>query len=1179
MTVSVNEEQLIGTFIPDVYIETITLETAGTEIRENNPHIDHVRESIKSNQPADNSLLVTIDLGLKEQLGNDLIGTWFSNQDFQKYLKLLVIQSTDPLVTKLMSAANNAIQLANINSQEEAAVFTAELMDELKNLPEFKAFGNVPAAYSIEDIPDILELIFKNTQSKFISVKDYMQDSETMLTQQEYFVTDTGARVYNFSFRLSFDIPTRTPNHLTYFAVSSIDIDQIIQDFNLDKTDTTLLELMNGKVAIDNVISNGGLVAKAFVFTDENGQTWTGPVHKQGGTFLTGTPESTYKKPVTRSEVQNSKIQDFRNYDDLERLQLNFSVIENTRFNANLPITFLNNDNMDVVRSASYFSEVGLSRDSKGACRFIFAMDYGKLIKEKTRFGALYNKNNLQEMFSNVRIRNFNVVRRRVERDTTGYNQLGSPAQRTRLFGDASEKEVIAYSGEKTPGKMSSVNRVNGVFREIALDFDADYTEVRHFTGVDQSMPAVTDGLYQYGVEIEVEDNSVRLILDKIKQLSVAKYRLDYYYNLCTLPKNYDMLRNRFTESFIEEMYSQYGWSKDKKALINSPWILPVITYFSVLSFFRKDPVDVALAGSMWKYLDPKRGNPRGVAMVQKLVENLAQRLASAIGVNLSPKKSSTFKPGGTMPANILSPGKPALKTFKIEYYFPQIFDSNIPKSYGYDYLSRNLLEVESADDGLRILSGEEYRKRTEIESLKFFNTLDGDISINLSNNTSFTPGDNLSNSSFTYLSPSNVNLSNRGNFSLIEKPFDYTKTMKIQSAILALNLAKKSPFSPVFTGLVEDSNSSNIVSPDKLDIKSNLINTMSEFNCSMLLPVASPFQNILQLLDFDYDPYVNASDSMGLSYNSIDNETKPSVESKSKNEFLTHINPSMLFANLAFPMIMSGKGMSGIYTNVNVIPPVNFAKKTQIIHTFNPAYYNLGNISSTSTSLIQDNFLSNFTAIDVAQPLDLDQNIIDQNMINSALALPNQIKSLLLSSVANSPIKYNWLQSTTLPAPNKAAFILNYKSIRKIEALVGYEVDSDGQPMLKSPIWKPLTPEIVNAAGENNLLCRSVRYVNEDAGCHEAVGMRLPVYNKYFIIGGPAPKSSPMLRIGKRLYRDKLSRRINRNLRQHQFIRSEYLSTAVMATRKIIPKPATKQMVKEKVDLTKKISTESKVN
>ena len=143
---------------------------------------------------------------------------------------------------------------------------------------------------------------------------------------------------------------------------------------------------------------------------------------------------------------------------------------------------------------------------------------------------------------------------------------------------------------------------------------------------------------------------------------------------------------------------------------------------------------------------------------------------------------------------------------------------------------------------------------------------------------------------------------------------------------------------------------------------------------------------------------------------------------------------------------------------------------------------------------------------------------------------------------------------------------------------MVGYEVDSDGQPMLKKPIWKPLTPELLNAAGNNNLLCRSVKYVNEAAGCHEALGMRLPVYNKYFIIGGTTTQPTPLLRTGQRLYRDALSRRINRNLRQHQFVRSEYLSTAVMATRRIIPKKATKQMIKEKVDLSKNISTSTKV-
>ena len=80
MTVSVNEEQLIGTFIPDVYIETITLETAGTEIRENNPHIDHVRESIKSNQPA-----ITNDVFVEISVYSDT--TLLNKGDYMLYIQ------------------------------------------------------------------------------------------------------------------------------------------------------------------------------------------------------------------------------------------------------------------------------------------------------------------------------------------------------------------------------------------------------------------------------------------------------------------------------------------------------------------------------------------------------------------------------------------------------------------------------------------------------------------------------------------------------------------------------------------------------------------------------------------------------------------------------------------------------------------------------------------------------------------------------------------------------------------------------------------------------------------------------------------------------------------------------------------------------------------------------------
>jgi len=230
---AVNQEQLIGSLIPDVYIKTVTLETAGTPIRETNPHIDHARETVRvQKSPSDSLLIVNLDLLLKEQLDNGIIDTWFSNQDFQKYLRFVVIQSTDPLVTKIMSASNNAIQLANINSAVEAAVFVAELMEELKELPEFASIGGRPPAYSEEDIPELLELIFENTSTKYISIKEHFLNNKSLLNQQYSSTSSTGERIYDITFRLKFEVPTKTPRHLSYFAVSSIDIDQLIEDYN-----------------------------------------------------------------------------------------------------------------------------------------------------------------------------------------------------------------------------------------------------------------------------------------------------------------------------------------------------------------------------------------------------------------------------------------------------------------------------------------------------------------------------------------------------------------------------------------------------------------------------------------------------------------------------------------------------------------------------------------------------------------------------------------------------------------------------------------------------------------------------------------------------------------------------------------------------------------------------------
>ena len=283
----------------------------------------------------------------------------------------------------------------------------------------------------------------------------------------------------------------------------------------------------------------------------------------------------------------------------MERLQLDFSVVQNSLFNIKLPFNRFSNDNMDVVRKESYFSEAALTRDSVGNCRFAFAMDYGKIIRDHTKYGSLYSKSNQEELFRNVRIKNMRVMRRRVTRSFVTLNQLGSPTHLRDVFDSDEPVDILCYTGETRPGKLKSVGTAKGSIREISFELDAEHDEVRHFMGVDRTMPTVTDGYWQYGIEIEVEDQTHNFIIKKLSSLARAKYWIDWYYNTAPLPSHFDVVSNRFTEEFAEKMYDEYGWDEGQTPLVKSPWIKPLITYLSTLSFFRKAPIDLKFAAAV----------------------------------------------------------------------------------------------------------------------------------------------------------------------------------------------------------------------------------------------------------------------------------------------------------------------------------------------------------------------------------------------------------------------------------------------------------------------------------------------------------------------------------------------------------------------------------------------------
>jgi hypothetical protein len=100
------------------------------------------------------------------------------------------------------------------------------------------------------------------------------------------------------------------------------------------------------------------------------------------------------------------------------------------------------------------------------------------------------------------------------------------------------------------------------------------------------------------------------------------------------------------------------------------------------------------------------------------------------------------------------------------------------------------------------------------------------------------------------------------------------------------------------------------------------------------------------------------------------------------------------------------------------------------------------------------------------------------------------------------------------------------------------------------------------------------VKYENKAFGCVEAIGMRLPVYNKYFVIGGDSSVTKP----APKPYLNKLKVSFNRVLKQHQHLRPEFLSTGIIPSKLVTPTASTKLKVAEKVDLTKNIKLDTKV-
>ena len=143
---------------------------------------------------------------------------------------------------------------------------------------------------------------------------------------------------------------------------------------------------------------------------------------------------------------------------------------------------------------------------------------------------------------------------------------------------------------------------------------------------------------------------------------------------------------------------------------------------------------------------------------------------------------------------------------------------------------------------------------------------------------------------------------------------------------------------------------------------------------------------------------------------------------------------------------------------------------------------------------------------------------------------LPNQIKSLMLENNGNARVRHKWLQHSGDPGRDpyyKACFAFNYRNLKKVEYLAGYEhgqppksavisFDSGGgftttpgtpgsRPMIGNAIWKTLNKDVYAAAIGKKLFCRLKTYSKPEYGIVPMECLELPVLDEFFFLE-PAP-------------------------------------------------------------------------
>ena len=1097
-------EQILNSALPSVGIGRVTLENAGGNFQfKIDPHVDYTAKddtigkefvaagllnpqriegtTIKRSETS--AMKVTLSLSVKDVVTASILSYWFKNRNIVDLLDVRTTYATDPNTTNYILQNNRTL-----------------------NYEDYLDITNIPLQAALK------ENGFRNEVTKVDA-----DGNRVHIFNFDYVISVDNSVPYLAVFaccRVDLDkLFKKAPETL---QIQTDIVDQLPDD------------LLAGNLSYNVILRDGNISSTIPVFVDEEtGILWNGPVHQMAnGEWMTGDIHSGDSKLLVRRNIPNTRIQDFRISSYLNKRVME---IHNTRAKISNAISRnITSQVVDDQKPKSYFSDISFARDTLGQARFFFSMDYHKIIEDYTLFGGLIRKKGLlnpnEIALEYCRIASLKIFRKRINgsaetgskvylvantlngdiavphdpatlpanfdcnqvdelivftsedagrgilysneyskiHDTTPITVMPSLGERLGLI-----SPVSSLVGAPTPPQFLVNKTVIGTIEEVTGIKINDSDGIRHVSGIDKSMPGVTDGYYQYRIEMEIIDRTDEFIMRYLDNLQWAKDYLQTYLNKITQPgqeasftwkvdPHIDYEQEGKTVSRREKITADYATVK--KAISHYLKTMMLFTNETTASrndYGRPENGD-ALRDQLLSFVNPR--TPNGTACIIGLMDELINKIQDALKIKelntLTKLGNASTTLQAIQPSTLLNSSKPTI-SFEIKNLFLNYFNSNVDRNASYDFMD---LKDNDSPMGIKLATENEFINRIGQETQRLFRNEEDSLTFSI-NDQEFNPGDDFQFTDFSYVAPARVNMPG-GN---------------------VINAIGSSPVGSSPVGSVAQPMWNSYVGRTAADSPPSAT-TEEEVETAVEDKMAS--YGVTVYSDLQYVPDSSFEESISDPVNK-DNQICKTLYAPPA------ANPQPLFERILEEINPSSYQFGGPYQSTGQAQiNEDRALLSKTIRSINTVYD--PNSADSPPNTILTNW-SSYTPSFLYRGAPHSNNLTpSQGWITTT---PNHFKALSKKEVLPNNIA-NVINAATFKQNAQAEVNLKFFTLDVIEVLIGYEEDQ-----LTKPQWEPLTRTIYNEAIGGTLLCRLTPYQNRVFGATRDLQTELPTVDEYFLL------------------------------------------------------------------------------